>query len=162
LFETCNMYSKEEIKKLHIDFWELFRKRCEVHPDLIHKKKNFMLHRTKIRGVAFRFDANRTHAMVMLEIHHKNEDTRIKAYEIVERYKTLMENGFEGGLIWEFYYQREDSGQEVCRIYTKLENVDIHNRNQWPDIYNFFIENMLRMEENFSEFSDILKEELQG
>ncbi len=156
------MYSKQEIKKLHIDFWELFKRRCEVHPDLQHKKKNFKLHRTKIRGVAFRFDVNRKNATVMLEIHHKNEDTRIKAYEIVERYKAIMEEGFENGLQWEFYHQRKDSGQEVCRIYTLLENVDIHNRSQWPDIYNFFIENMLRLEENFLQISDVLKDELQG
>ena len=62
------MYSREEIKKLHIDFWELFRKRCEVHPALKKKKKNFVLHRTKIRGVAFRFDVNRENAKVILEI----------------------------------------------------------------------------------------------
>lgn len=156
------MYSKEEIKKLHVDFWELFRKRCEVHPMLQHKKKNFILHRTKIRGVAFRFDVNRENAKVMLEIHHRSEDTRLKAYEIIERYKVILEEGFEKGLIWEFYHQREDSGQEVCRIFIVLENVDIHNRNQWPDIYNFFIENMLRFEDNFSQISDIVRDELQG
>ena len=156
------MYSREEIKKLHIDFWELFRKRCDVHPVLQHKKKNFILHRTKIRGVAFRFDVNRENAKVMLEISHRNEDIRLKAFEIIERYKVILEEGFEKGLIWEFYHQREDSGQEVCRIYAMLENVDIHNRNQWPDIYNFFIENMLMLEENFSEISDIVWEELQG
>ncbi|MEZ5107194.1 MAG: DUF4268 domain-containing protein [Draconibacterium sp.] len=156
------MYSKEEIKKLHLDFWELFRKRCEVHPELQHKKKKFMLHRTKIRGVAFRFEANRNNAKVMLEIHHRSEDTRLKAFEIIERYKVIMEEGFENGLTWEFYHQREDSGQEVCRIFTTLENVDIHRQNQWPDIYNFFIENMLRLEENFAQISDIVREELQG
>ena len=73
-----------------------------------------------------------------------------------------MEEGCENGLTWEFYHQREDSGQEVCRIYIQLENVDIHNRNQWPDIYNFFIENMLQLEENFAVISDIVREELQG
>ncbi len=156
------MYSKEDIKKLHIDFWELFRKRCAVHPVLQQKKKNFILHRTKIRGVAFRFDVNRKNAKVILEIHHRNEDTRLMAFEIIERYKVILEEGFENGLTWEFYHQREDSGQEVCRIFTMLENVDIHNRNQWPDIYNFFIENMLRMEENFAQISDIVREELQG
>jgi hypothetical protein len=156
------MYSKEEIKKLHIDFWELFKRRCDVHPDLRHKKKNFILHRTKIRGIAFRFDVDRKRALVMLELNHRNEDTRIKAFEIVERYQTIMEEGFANGLIWEFYHQREDSGQEVCRIYAQLESVDIHNRNQWPDIYNFFIENMLLLEENFSFISDIVKEELGG
>ena len=156
------MYSKEEIKKLHLDFWELFKQRCEVHPELKFKKKKFILHRTKIRGVAFRFEVGRKNAKVMIEIFHRNEDTRIKAFEIIERYKTHMEDGFENGLTWDYFYQREDSGQEVCRIYTTLDNVDIHRKNQWPDIYNFFIENMVRMEDNFSVISEIVKEELQG
>ena len=119
-----------------------------------------MLHRPKIRHVAFKFDINRKNAKAILEINHRNEDTPIKAFEIIEHYKTILEEGFENGLIWEFYYQREESGQEVCRIFTQLYNADVHNRNQWPDIYNFFIENILRLEENFSEVSDIVKEEL--
>jgi len=52
--------------------------------------------------------------------------------------------------------------QEVCRIYTQLDNTRIHNRNQWTDIYNFIIENMIKLEENFSQISDIVRKELQG
>jgi hypothetical protein len=33
-----------------------------------------------------------------------------------------------------------ESGQEVCRIYAAMDHVDFHRQNQWPDIYNFFIE----------------------
>lgn len=154
------MYSKDEIKQLHLDFWEMFRKRCTVHPALQHKKKKFVLHRTKIKGVAFRFEPGRNNAKVMLEISHRNEDTRLRAFEIIERYKVVLEAGFENGLAWEFYHRREDSGQEVCRIFTRLEHVDIHRREDWPAIFNFFIENMLRLEQNFAEISDIVKNEL--
>lgn len=121
-----------------------------------------MLHRTKIRGVAFRFDVNRQNATVMLEFHQRNEDQRLLAFEIAERYKIILEEGFENGLQWEFYHRREDSGQEVCRIFTTLENVDFHRQNQWPEIFDFFIENMTKLETNFLEISDILREELQS
>lgn len=156
------MYSREEVKKLSIDFWELFKKRCEAHPELKLKKKKWILHRTKIRGVALRFEIGRKDAKVILELYHKNENLRIKAFEVLERYKIILEEGFDNGLIWEFYHQREDSGQEVCRIYTFLENVDLHRQNQWPQIFNFYIENMMKLENNFLEISDILREELQG
>ena len=112
--------------------------------------------------MAFRFETGRKNAKVMLELSHRNEDTRLKAFEVLERYKSILEEGFENGLTWEFYHQRDDSGQEVCRIFTQLDNADFHRREHWPDIFNFFIENMLRLEENFSVFSDILKEELQA
>ena len=156
------MYSKEEKKKLTADFWELFKRRCAVHPDLQFKKKKWILHRTKIKGVALRFDIDRKSAKVILELHNRSERLRLKAFEVLERYKIVLEEGFENGLIWDFYYQRPDSGQEVCRIFTTLENVDLHRRNQWPDIYNFFIENMLKLEENFLQIRDILEAEIKN
>ncbi len=154
------MYSKEEKKKLTTNFWELFKRRCAVHPDLQFKKKKWILHRTKIKGVALRFDIGRNNAQVILELHNSSEKLRLKAFEILIRYKVVLEQGFENGLNWEFYYQRPDSGQEVCRIYTTLENVDLHNQNQWPDIYNFFIENMMKLEDNFLLVKDVLEGEL--
>jgi len=156
------MYSKEEKKKLTLDFWNLFHKRCEVHPVLQYKKRKWILHRTKIKGVALRFYAGRKNAKVILELSNRNEKIRLKAFEILEQYKAALEEGFENGLTWEFYHERADSGQEVCRIYTTLDNVDIHRQNQWPDIYNFFIENMLRLEENFLSIRDVLQEELKS
>ena len=156
------MYSKEEKKKLTIDFWELFKRRCEIHPDLKFKKKKWILHRTKIKGVALRFDIGRKDAKVILELHNRSDRLRLKAFEVLERYKVVMEEGFENGLTWEFYYQRPDSGQEVCRIYATLENVDLHRQNQWPDIYNFLIENMMKLEDNFLSVRDVLEGKLKG
>ncbi|NOR74734.1 MAG: DUF4268 domain-containing protein [Draconibacterium sp.] len=154
------MYSIEEKKKLTADFWQLFKRRCEVHPNLKLKKKKWILHRTKIKGVALRFDVGRNDAKVILELHNRSEKLRLKAFEILERYKVVVEDGFGDELIWEFYYQRPDSKQEVCRIYTTLENIDIHKQNQWPDIYNFFIKNMMSLEDNFLMVRDVLEGEL--
>ena len=140
----------------------MFGRRCEIHPLLKYKRKKWILHRTKIKGVALRFEIGRENAMVILELSNRSEDKRLQAFEILERYKTIVETGFENGLEWEYYHQRGDSNQEVCRIYKTLENVDLHRQNQWPDIYNFFIENMLQLEENFLAVSDILKEELKS
>lgn len=154
------MYSKEEIKKLRLSFWETFGKRCEIHPELRYKKRKWMLHRTKIKGVALRFDVGRTDAKVILELSNRSEKLRLKAFEILEQYKVIVEEGFERGLTWEFFHEREDSGKEVCRIYTQLPNVDFHRPYQWPDIFNFYIENMLKLESNFLSIRDLLEERL--
>ncbi len=156
------MYSQEEAKQLRIFFWEQFGIRCKVHPQLSPRRKNFILHRTKIKGVALRFEADRSGARVLLELSDKNEDKRLKTFEILQRYKLIIEEGFSTGLIWEFYHQRIDSGKEVCRIFTEMENADIHHQNQWPDIYNFFIENMILLERNFLMVRDVLKDELEN
>ena len=156
------MYSKEEAKKKRLQFWEQFGKRCEIHPLLSERRKKWMLHRTKIPGVALRFEADRSNAKVMLELSHRNEDKRLKAFEILQNYKVILEESFADGLIWEFFHERADSGQDVARIFTVLPNVNLFRQNQWPDIFNFFIENMARLEENFLQIRDILKEELEN
>lgn len=154
------MYSKEEKKKLIKDFWEMFAARCEIHPQLKHKRKKWILHRTKVKGVALKFDVDREKATVMIELSNRNEEKRLQAFEILERYKSIVENGFEENLTWQYFYEREDSGQQVCRISTNLNGVDLHRKNQWPDIYNFFIENMILLENNFLAVRDILQDEL--
>jgi hypothetical protein len=156
------MYTQEEAKQLRLNFWEQFGRRCMVHPELKLRRKNFILHRTKVSGVALRFEADRNGARVILELGQRNEEKRLKAYEILLRYKVIIEENFPEALIWEFYHQREDSGQEVCRIYRELADADIHRQNQWPEIFNFFIENMILLEENFLQVRDILKEELEA
>ena len=122
----------------------------------------WILHHTKISNVALKFDVGRENAQVMIEISHRNENRRLQIFEILEKYKLILEEGFPNGLHWDFYYQREDSGQEVCRIYSILENVDFHRQSQWPDIYNFFINDMLILERNFIEIRDIVKEEVKS
>lgn len=156
------MYSREEAKKLKLTFWEKFGKRCEIHPELQYKKRKWVLHRTKIKDVALRFEISRKDAKVILELGNKSENQRFKAYEFLERYKPVIEDGFEDGLTWEFFHEREDSNKEVCRIYAQLNNVDLHRQHQWPDIYNFYIENMLKLENNFMSVRDLLQEELKN
>ena len=156
------MYSKEERKQLNILFWEKFGKYCEVHPMLRYKNKKWMLHRTKIKDVVLRFEVSRENAKVILELGSRNEKLRFKAYEFLEQYKVVMEDGFDQGLIWEFYHEREDSGKEICRIFTQLDHVDFHRQNQWPEIFNFFIEKMSRLEDNFLTIRDLLQEELKS
>lgn len=154
------MYTKDELKKLHADFWKTFGKRCEIHPVLKYRKRKWVLHRTKIKGTALRFEVSRHDAKVILELNNRNENQRLKAFEFLENYKKVIEEDFENGLNWEFFHEREDSGAEVCIIYSQLSDVDIHRKNQWPDIYNFYIDNMLKLETNFMDIRDLLREEL--
>jgi len=154
------MYSKEEIKLLRKEFWDTFGRRCEIVPELKGRRKKWLLHRTGIPNVDLKFEAGRNDAKVILEVNHRSESQRLKTFEILERYKVLLEEGFEDGLIWDFCYLREDSGQMVCRIYTIQTGVDFHKRAQWPEIYNFFIANMLRLQRNFLEIKDMVRHEI--
>ena len=153
------MYTKEEAKQLRKEFWILFGKRCSIVPELMGKKKKWVLYDTKISGLDLKFEVERESVMVMIELNRKNEAKRLDMFEKLLQYKRILESGFDGGLTWDFLYVR-NAGEEVCRIYREQAGFDIHRKNQWPDIFNFLIENMLKLENNFMEIRDILKEDM--
>ncbi len=156
---VISMYNREEAKQLRKQFWAQFGKRCEIIPELLHRKKKWMLYNTKIGGLDLKFEIDRFDAWVMIEVNAKNEDRRLRIFELLEQYKLILEDGFPDGLEWELCFTRE-SGEEVARVYVMNREYDIHRQNQWPDIYNFFIDNMLRLEQNFLEIRDLLQEQL--
>jgi hypothetical protein len=153
------VYSIDETKLLRKEFWIVFARRCEIVPELSHKKKKWVLYDTGLSGIDLKFEVTRQEALVMVEINIKQETRRLEAFETMLKYRKLLEYGFAEPLIWDFCVTRE-GGQEVCRIYTSLPNVDFHRQNQWPDIFNFFIDNMLLLENNFMEIRDGLEAEL--
>lgn len=153
------MYSKDEAKLLRKEFWIVFARRCEIVPELRHKKKKWVLYDTGLSGIDLKFDVTRNEAIVMIEINSRLENRRLEIFETMQKYRILLEEGFQESLIWDFCYTRE-SGQEVCRIYKSLPNVDFHRQTQWPDIFNFLIDNMLILENNLMEIKDGLEAEL--
>lgn len=153
------MYSKEEAKILRKEFWIVFARRCEIVPQLMHKKKKWVLYDTGLSGIDLKFEVNRTEALVMIEINSRLENRRLQIFETLLKCRKFIEEGFDHPLEWDICYTRE-SGQEVCRIFTFMPNVDFHRRNQWPDIFNFLIDNMLLLENNLMEIKDILEVEL--
>ncbi len=153
------MYTREQEKTLRKKFWIDFAKQSELVPELMHRKKKWILYDTSVSGVDLKFQMERTHAMVMIELNHKSEDRRLEAFELLSSYKIILEEGFNDGFVWELCYRRE-SGEEVSRIYVENKSYDMHKQHQWADIYAFFIENMLKLERNFFEIQDILKEHL--
>lgn len=153
------MYSKEEAKLLRKEFWIVFARRCEIVPELRHKKKKWVLYDTGLSGIDLKFDVTRAEAIVMIEINSRAEERRLEIFETLSKYRAFIEQGFETPLEWDICHVRE-SGQEVCRIFTLLEGVDFHRKNQWPDIFNFLIRNMLILENNLIELKDVLEAEL--
>lgn len=151
------MYSKEELKALKLEFWESFAAFCEVQPYLRDRKKIWMLYDTKVKGVELKFDANRRGAYVILEVNHRREDLRLEMFERLTWYKEMLEADFPEGLVWDICYVRE-TGREVARIYTAREGIDLHRRQDWGAFFTFMADAMYRLERNFREIAEYLRE----
>ena len=151
------MYTKDELRKLKIAFWESFASYCEVQPYLRDRKKIWILYNTKIKGVELKFDATRNGAYVILEVNHKQEDLRLEMFEKLTWYKETLEKDFPEGLIWDICYVRE-TGKEVARIYTCKEGIDFHRKEHWGEFFLFMASKMYLLERNFTEIAEYIRE----
>lgn len=151
------MYSKDELKKLKIEFWESFAAYCEVQPYLRRRRKMWTLYNTKVKGVELKFDANRKGAYVILEVNHRQEEERLEMYERLTWYKETLEKDFPDGLIWDCCFVRE-TGNEVARIYVAKEGLDLHRREHWGDFFSFMARQMYLFERNFMSIAEYLRE----
>ena len=149
------MYTKDELKQLKKEFWEGYGSFCHNLSEMEYRKDNFLLN-TKMKGVEFKYDANRDGAYVILEINLRDENERFRKYEQFEKYKLVLEADFPNGLIWDFAHTRE-CGAEVCRIYSHKTRLDIHRRSDWLAFFRFMSSEMLKFEEAFLTIKDAIR-----
>lgn len=142
------MYSKDEVRDLKKRFWDGLSAYAETYPELQDRRHKFMLHNTRLKGVAMMFDATRDGAYVILEISHRNEDQQQKLYNHFCEYRDLLEAEFDTSLVWDTNYVR-DCGKRVIRIYCSKSGIDIHRQEQWEEFYSFMVANMIRLENGF-------------
>jgi hypothetical protein len=149
------MYSKEQEKELKLEFWRKLGNRTRKIPGQRGKIKVWIGDRTNIKGIDLRFDVGRKKIIVALEINVKDESRRLTLYEKLEATKNIFETKFGEPLTWDFAYEK-DFGEEVCRVYKQMEG-DYLVPEQWPAIFSFMIDHMVRMEKAFLEVQDFLK-----
>lgn len=147
------MYSKEESKKLRIEFWNTF--------GALSKKKRhkqpWILYNTKVKGLNLKFVAEQNYCSVVMDVEIKHENKRHRFYENMLSLQTIFNSEFENNLIWEkdFYIEGE---KNVSRIHIDLQNVSIYKKEDWPIIFEFLYTNMTKLEPVFLEYKDIIKE----
>lgn len=151
------MYSKEERQDLTRRFYTQFDQYCKELPQFRNRRRRWMLHHTKVRGVRFKFDPSRNHVDVALELFHQNEDERMEVFGKFEQCRELFGKGFDGQLVWDPFFV-DPYGKELGRIYMRKQEVDMLNEAQWPEIFEFMAQNMLRLERNFMSIKDLFEE----
>jgi hypothetical protein len=140
------MYSKEEAQKLKREFWIAF---ADKYP------RKWLLYDTKIKDFSFKFYVDNKKAQVLIDIEQRNEETRKIYFEKIESLKTILEQDYIKDLIFEKNFTIE-SGKTISRIWVEQLNVSVSNRNYWDTIFDFFEENMDKLERFFYEYSQAI------
>jgi len=143
------MFSKEESTQLRKEFWTSFGKSFP---------RKWLLYNTKIKGFAFKFQADRKKAMVCLDFEHPDEIANELLYDQLLSLRKILETEYLPEVIYDETFEL-DNGKLIRRIYVPFENkFSIHNKNTWRDCYEFFVETMNEFELFFYEFEDFIKQ----
>jgi len=141
------MFSKEQSKEIRQQFWIFFGKR---YP------RKWLLYTTGIKDVALKFDFDTKKAMVVIESAASDEIDRAYYFDKLISLKNLLLETVSSELIFDDHYLLE-SGKVVSRCYLTLENVSIHNKNTWPEVFDFFNTYMSKAEDFFLEYKDYIE-----
>ena len=140
------MFSKKN-QLLRKEFWTSFGKSFP---------RKWLLYNTKIKGVAFKFLADRKKAMVCFDFENPDELTNLMYYDQMLSLKSLLENEIPE-VIFDNNYELEN-GKVIHRIYIPhQQKFSIYNKNSWRDCYEFFYETMSKFEVFFLEYEDFIK-----
>jgi hypothetical protein len=142
------MYSKEEAQRLKREFWIEF---AEKYP------RKWILYDTKIKDFSFKFFVDNKKAQVLIDIEHRNDDTRNIYFEKLESLKNILEDEFVKNLVFEKNFTLEN-GKTISRIWVEKENVSVSNRKYWDEIFDFYYEKMHALEMFYFEYGDYIRD----
>ena len=147
------MFSKEESINIKKDFWILFGKRTKFHKQNKDNKK-WILYDTKIKGFSLKFYVDTKSASVIFDI-DATDNIRTALYNELLKYETLLNLQLENKLFFNQTYLLSN-GKTVSRIYTELQTISIHNKKDWGEIFDYFINDMTIFEDLFIEIQENL------
>lgn len=143
------MFSKEVAKELKKEFWIQFSK---DYP------KKWLLHNTKIKDVALKFIVDNKKVGVAFSIENKDDDKRKIYFEKLLSLKNIIIDEYFPEIFFEENVYLPESNRYISNMHVSLENVTLHNKNHWKEIFNFFNENMIKMENFFYEYENYIKD----
>ena len=151
------MYSKEFIKETKTLFYTSFGVYMRKHKSLEAKKIKWINYPTHVKNIFIRIHADRKIARVQIDFQHKDPEIRSLFFEQFKELKKIFHNTLGEEWIWEENYT-SDLGIEWSRVYSEIENVNLYNKENWKEIFQFYEKRLVRFDEFWNEFKELFKQ----
>jgi hypothetical protein len=142
------MFSKEDARELKKEFWTAFA---------ASDSRKWILYNTKIKDVTFKFFVDNKKAQVLLDIEPKDENHRTIYFEKIESLKDLLLEDYLPDAVLERDFHLE-TGKIISRIWVEKKGISSNNKENWPEIFDFFSEKMDAFERFFFEHEEYIKD----
>ncbi|HET8886103.1 MAG TPA: DUF4268 domain-containing protein [Salinimicrobium sp.] len=141
------MYTRDESKKIRQEFWTSFGR------DFPRK---WILYDTKIKELELKFTFTNEFAQVSLDVISSDDVIRSYYFEKLVSLRNILLDEYLSEAIFEDSYLLPE-GKVISRLYVQLEQVNIHNKKDWPKVQHFLNQEMDKLEEFFIEYKDYLE-----
>lgn len=108
-----------------------------------------------VKDIVYTYAAIKTYARAEIYIRKESREETLKIFDQLFANKTELEKTFGGKLIWE----RETAKGSGCRIKTE-QNGNIYDKDRWPDMIDFMVDAMARLEAAFRNPLKSMKNEI--
>lgn len=140
------MFSKEESKKIREEFWTLFGKQSP---------KKWILYNTKIKEVKLKFHFDNKKASLGFIVDTEDEILKPYYFEKFLSLQNLIKQEIHEDVVLQEFHETE-VGKIVGYIYLEKQNVSIHNKKTWAEVFNFFNTYMPKFENFFLDYKDFI------
>jgi hypothetical protein len=140
------MYNEAKLKQ---EFWTNFGQYMLPVISAEGEKPGWLNYKTGIRHLFFKMDAGRNFASIGIHIRNPDEFVRNDQFEKLLQLKNVLEDELGEEWIWE---ERaiDEHGAPYARVFTSLENVNIFERKDWPQVISFFKQRIIDLDRFWS------------
>lgn len=141
----CCMYSKQEAARLKQEFWMAFGQYMRPVLSAEEIQVNWINYKTGEKDIFFRMDADNKKATIGIAITHGDAGLQALYFEQFTQLRSLLYDTLNEEWIW-LLHANDAHGKLTSTIYTQLDNVNIFNKSDWPQLISFFKPRMIALD----------------
>jgi DNA repair exonuclease SbcCD nuclease subunit len=151
------MYTKQEASQLRQQFWTAFGMYMQPIPSAEEEKINWVNYKTGDKYISFKMQTIGNDAFVAIELTHKDPVQQQLVFDKFSQFKKAFRQIVKEDWQWQLH-TTDEHGTIISRIYKQLENVNVLNKENWPQLISFFKPGIISLDQFWSEYKYAFEE----
>ena len=149
------MYSRVEKKELNTSFFNGFAQYMSTERSIGGGGGRWESYKTGVKGLYFRI-LTKPVVGIAIDLQFKDKEIRDLFYDQFVELGKLLENEWKEKPVFDqdIYL---DSGEQICRIWLKLEDAYFFDKTQWPVIMKWYKEKLVGLDIFWDMAGDVVK-----
>jgi len=127
------------------------------HSSALERPVRWTNYRTGVRDLYIRCDIDNKHALLAIDLQHRDADIRALFWDQWLVYKSYLHAVTKTEWQWDERFTLAD-GRQISRIWIHVADVSLFQKQTWPDALSFLKTHMLRLDECWADIQPVFLE----